>query len=480
VSDDALREFFDFSRPGTEQAFFLGAFCARNIGCLPSGAVTGALMFDVGGLGGACFFSVPQGDFLSVVKRFGDKCFETATVEKLKRFFSHNLLRLSPKRSRQCQSNGSLAHPRLLYISGRSDIGGGPVHMDVLMQGLADPENIFLACPREEPFFSRWQTLYSEQHIFVLPRRSFNVSKFFQLHRWTKAAKPEIIHAHGKAAGLYGRLLKCLHPRLKCIYTYHGFHYREYSGIARFCYIAVERLLEFFTDAIIHVSPSEKQEANKHGLSKNERKTRVVLNGIPDISLSPTHHENIRDEFSIPRGARCVLSVCRFSPQKNMALCLDIARAMQTLATDVVFLWVGDGEERVALEKKIKSRDIRNIHLVGFRSDVGAIMRMSDLFLSTSLWEGLPLTLIEYLSLGKPVYATNVVGNRDVITHCKEGILFDPKDAPQRVARDILSLLNDPERLNKFGINARKRYLALFTSSKMIKRTISIYYDLLK
>ena len=147
---------------------------------------------------------------------------------------------------------------KIIYITVRSDFGGGPYHIDLLIDNLKGDFDIYVAAPLNKPYGFKWQKFLGKNKFFELPFRSFKVSSFLRLIRFIKSNSIEILHAHGKGGGIYGRLTKIFLPGVFVIYTFHGFHILNYNLMVRKFYILVERLLSRFTDLFINVSQGEK------------------------------------------------------------------------------------------------------------------------------------------------------------------------------------------------------------------------------
>ena len=148
-------------------------------------------------------------------------------------------------------------------------------------------------------------------------------------------------------------------------------------------------------------------------------------------------NDNAKIKFDLS-AKKVVTTISRFDYAKNMSLAYEIAKNFKDNSS-IVFLWLGDGDDRIKFES-MAQKDGANIIFTGFADEVPAYLSATDIYLSTSRWEGLPYALIEAQSLGIPIVATNVVGNNEVVENGKNGFLFE--DARQ-ACRDIKILLND-------------------------------------
>ena len=353
---------------------------------------------------------------------------------------------------------------KILFITLRADHGGGPKHVDLLINNLSSDMEIFLACPQDRPYYDLWSESKKVEDIFVLPHRKFSVKKLLGLNKFIKDNDIEMIHSHGKGAGIYSRMLKILNPRLKIVHTLHGVHVGEYGFFKKSAYIFLERFLTLFTDKFINVSKSENEACLKLRLFKKS-KSEVVYNGIKAL----LKEDNAKIKFDLS-GQKVVTTISRFDYAKNMPLAYEMAKNFKDNSS-IVFLWLGDGDDRAKFES-MAQKDGANIIFTGFTDEVSAYLSATDIYLSTSRWEGLPYALIEAQSLGIPVVATNVVGNNEVVENGKSGFLFE---SAQQACRDIEILLNDEQIYGKMQSEALLNFKDKFDIDIAIRKVEKIY-----
>lgn len=353
---------------------------------------------------------------------------------------------------------------KILLLSLRADHGGGPKHVDLLINNLSSDMEIFLACPKDKPYYNMWGESKKVKDIFALLYRKFSVKKLLGLNKFIKDNDIEIVHSHGKGAGIYSRILKILNPRLKIVHTLHGVHIGEYGFFKKSAYIFLERFLTLFTDKFINVSKSENSLCLKLKLFKKS-KSEVVYNGIKALLKD----DNAKIKFNLS-GKRVVTTISRFDYQKNMSLAYEIAQNFKD-NPDIVFLWLGDGDDRVKFES-MAQKDGANIIFTGFTDEVPAYLSATDIYLSTSRWEGLPYALIEAQSLGIPIVATNVVGNNEVVENGKSGFLFE---SARQACRDIEILLNDEQIYGKMQSEALLNFKDKFDIGIAVRKVEKIY-----
>jgi glycosyltransferase involved in cell wall biosynthesis len=366
---------------------------------------------------------------------------------------------------------------KILLLTLRSDWGGAPKHIDILYQNIGPDFLIYFAAPISEPYGVNWYKSVGKERFFELEHRKFSIFKLIQLKLFIKNNGIKIIHAHGKGAGLYGRLLKIFLPKsIKVIFTFHGLHIDKYSPLKKKLYILYEQFFSRFTNLFISVSNGERDNCIKHKIF-NSQKSKVVYNSIPEVINQKTKID-LRVELDLPIEKFIVLSIVRFSFAKNIE---DAIRIAELLKCDNRFLFVlvGDGETRNQIDVEIEKTKATNILLTGFKDNPLDYIAASDVYLSTSRWEGLPYSLIEASMMGLPIVATNVVGNNEVVQNGFNGKLFDSGDLKTAV-NDILEICLNKNLSESYGVNAKKFYKSNFSVDKMITQMHQIYASFIK
>jgi len=201
---------------------------------------------------------------------------------------------------------------------------------------------------------------------------------------------------------------------------------------------------------------------------------RVIVNGVP---TPEGHRERVRQELGIQPDARLLLAVGNLYSVKGHDV---LVRAMAAVARrENLPTWTlavaGRGEEREGLERLARELEVDSkVVFLGFREDVGDLLHAADLFVHPSRSEGLPLAVIEAMSVGLPVVASDVGGIPEVVSDGVTGILVPPEDVDS-LAAGIASLLADPARAEAIGETGRRAARDAYGIDRMVERYLELY-----
>jgi glycosyltransferase involved in cell wall biosynthesis len=368
--------------------------------------------------------------------------------------------------------NSLNSNNKILFLTLRSDWGGAPKHIDILCKNIEPDFKCYIAAPISEPFGTEWLATYGKDKFFELKHRSFSLLRLLALILFIKKNNIHVVHAHGKGAGLYARLIKLLLlSKVKVIFTFHGLHIAQYSPLKKKLYIFYERISSKFTDLFINVSNGERKNCINLKIF-NPLKSQVVYNAIPAVVNYKTKLQ-LRDELHLPNDKFIVLSIVRFSFAKNIEDTVAIAESLK-LDSRFLFVLVGDGETRNDIQNKINNKRLNNILITGFKDNPLDYIISSDVYLSTSRWEGLPYSLIEACMIGLPIIATDVVGNNEVVFEDKNGKLFNPDDLKSAV-NSIVEICSNKKLSDLYSLNGKEIYTSNFSVDNMTTKMIDIY-----
>lgn len=295
---------------------------------------------------------------------------------------------------------------RILFITPRSDIGGGPKHLLELAQATKKqyPKSmVVIAAPDQYPYAPLLKKV-SDQFIKI-PARSFSFISFLRLLFLCKTYNIEIVHSHGLGAGVYSRLLALFSIRV--FHTFHGIHSKtDFLSRVKSC---TEKILSLISCHFIFVSQSEKKLAIQHRLLICSKYS-IIENGISLEGLS--HDLNINQEKQ--KIKLCLLS--RFDPHKNLARSIELFASLAINSNTFILNIGGFGPEEDNLKSLVKKLGIEEkVTFHGKIDNIEAFLKEQDIYLSSSLSEGLPYTVLEAMKLGVVPLLSNVSGHKDIL-----------------------------------------------------------------
>ena len=299
------------------------------------------------------------------------------------------------------------------------------------------------------------------------------------IYRFIKKNNIRIVHTHSSKAGILGRMAAKLAKVGVIIHTVHGWSFNDYQpGLVRWFYIWLERIIAQFTDSIIVVSSHDKQQgiANRIGA---DNKYSIIHYGI-DYAQFSVKGQGIREELGISASDLMVCMVSCFKPQKSPQDFIRLASLINESFPNAKFLLVGDGILRDKIERLIHRLNLQGrVILAGWRRDIPQILSDADVFALTSLWEGLPISVLEAMASSLPVVATDTIGIREVILEGKTGFLVSPRDM-NKMSEKLSVLLKDKGLRVRMGENARQGLGGDFYLKNMARNTQDLYDSLIK
>ncbi|OAO76721.1 glycosyltransferase family 4 protein [Anoxybacillus flavithermus] len=361
-----------------------------------------------------------------------------------------------------CEAMGGGVRRHLLDIIENIDLGSYDIH---LIYGKNRADKIFLnSLPSLKQKGIYLYELKELDREISLKKDSKALIKIIKI---INSINPDIVHCHSSKAGALGRAAAYLCGVKNIIYTPHAYMAQSpnLSHKKMKFYVGLEKLFSKITKVTINVSEGERQFALQNGIVTTNNST-VIYNGI-----------SIKDKYKkIRKNNRIIIgTVARLSEQKDPITFYNIAKNIVSKYDSVDFRYVGDGPFYEILKNKIEKDNLqKRIQLVGFKNNISDELAEFDIFITTSLYEGMPYALIEALSEGLPIVGTNVTGNNEIIFENINGYLFNIKDVNGAV--QILEfLINNPEKIKSLGEQSYKIYIEKFTIEKMIEKLEKTY-----
>ena len=360
---------------------------------------------------------------------------------------------------------------KILYLIPSCKFGGVPINLLELVKRMDKKEfHIELVAPNDGIIFNKFAEVINVHNIRI---RGFYPSSLFYIRRLIREEHFDIIHARGKGAGIYARLA-CFGHNSKIVYGYHGFHCSHYSKFKRIVYLIMEKLFLKWTDRIICVSEGEKKEALKAGVL-TERKAIVLPNGI-NIEIFKSKKE---------RKGYIIGTLSRISIQKGLEYLIQaVADLKKEYPNLICFIAGGTQKDEIVRERKLKNmvktlKMEKIIKFIGEMSDVPSFLNKIDLYVSSSLWEGLPTAILEAFAAKVPVVATNVTGNDELVINGKTGLLVRPKDI-QSLTQGIDFAFKHRDKMKQLSEKAFNLVNHKYSIKSMVDNHELLYRNLLK
>lgn len=297
--------------------------------------------------------------------------------------------------------------------------------------------------------------------------------------RFLSAKKVDILHTHSSKAGILGRIASWIARTPVVIHTVHGWGFNDYqSRLSRALYVGLEKWAANRTDLLIAVSRENMQRGLREGIG-DRLQYRIIRSGIEISEFAKPRRPRsaVRKALSIPAKAPLVITVGNFKAQKAP---LDFIRAAAVAGARfpaAYFLMLGDGDLRPEAEKLAARLGMQTrIIFAGWRRDVADLLHASDIFALSSLFEGLPRSVLQAQAAGLPVAATKVGGTPEAVREGENGYLAKPGDY-RGLAEAVCRLLRDRKRALQFGRSGKRSLGEEFAIGKMVRDIETEYLE---
>lgn len=343
---------------------------------------------------------------------------------------------------------------KILQVITQSELGGAQTVVVQLANNLSKEHEVVLAAGQGD---GKMWSMVNDQVIkedCLHLQRSISLKNdllaAIELRKLYKKYKPDVIHLHSSKAGTLGRIV---FPTKKTVYTVHGF---DSVRLAFRKFLPIERFLQHFCKAVVGVSKYDEKNLLAEGIKKN---VSTVYNGIsiPDCS-------QISDIEVFNQGKKIVLAIARVFPPKKTDLFVEVAR----LLPQYNFVWIGNQRE-VTEFGELPS----NCHFLGNIPNAGAFCSKADLLMLPSNYEGLPMVILEAMSFGKPVVASDVGGISEIVRNDVNGYAL--ANNAQLFADKIQRILEDEALYSKFSQNSLDIFTKELTVEKMVQGYLDVY-----
>ena len=305
----------------------------------------------------------------------------------------------------------------------------------------------------------------------LAPMTEMDLSAAWKLSRLMKQLRPDVVHAHDPhgvamaalALSMSGaRTPRPLPPLIASRRV--DFHIKD-NALSRWKYRQV--------DCFVCASDAIRQMLMADGIPADRAVT--VYEGIDLSRVAAAPPANLHAELWLPHDAPIVGNVAALVPHKGQRHLVEAAAIVVKKIPDARFVIAGEGELRPVLERQIKEHRLeKHVFLAGFRPDILSVHKAFDIFVMSSVSEGLGTSLLDAMACAKPVVATTAGGMPEVVIDGKTGLLVPPRD-DEAMARAIIGLLRDPALRVRMGEAGQARVRERFSSERMVQDTLDVY-----
>ncbi len=298
----------------------------------------------------------------------------------------------------------------------------------------------------------------------------------YQLWRLIKTQKPAIVHTHSSKAGILGRIAAYLCKVPTIIHTFHGFGFNDRQNfIKKLIFIFLEKICARVTDILIFVSKSNMETAKTLKIGKEEQ-YKLIRSGIEfDKYPAQINIADKKEKLNLPARGKIIVSLGNLKPQKNPEGFIELAKKISSERKDTYFVFVGGGERLEEIKSSIAAENFsEHCRFIGWRKDTAEILRAADIFILTSLWEGLPRSLVEALKSGVPSVCYDTDGVSDILDSGKNGYLIKQGDI-EDMYNKLTLLLKDENLRREMAMEAKKTELKDFDINYMVKQLENLY-----
>lgn len=296
------------------------------------------------------------------------------------------------------------------------------------------------------------------------------ILKYKKIIEFCKTHQIDIIHCHLPWAGFVGRLVY-FQTKIPVLYTEHNMQERYHIATS-----TINKYTFNYQNLALGVSQDVTNSIKKNIQPKIP--VRTLLNGVNTKSFQRSTNSKIRSELGIPEDAIVIGNVAVFRFQKRIVEWLQVIREIQRNNPKVYGIIVGAGPLEKEIKAEWKKLELDNIvFFPGLKKDVKPYFEAMDIFMMSSSFEGLPIALLEAMSMECAVVSTNAGGIKETIRNKEDGLICSVDDW-EKLSELCQSLIDSPEKLNKYKLAARNRVVDAFSLKRMVAELEGYYHKI--
>lgn len=358
--------------------------------------------------------------------------------------------------------------------------GGVDRYLSLLIPPLnAEFENI-LVCSKKFDI-EKWKGIVNTLEILEMENSLSPINDFialFRLRRIINQLNPDIIYCHSSKAGAIGRLASIGICKI-VIYNAHGWSFKMLNNRLRFVFLIIENLLSLLATKIVNISDFEKKVALDKLILCQKKKLVVIKNGIKIIE-SNNKNPVSRKELNIPEDAFVVGTVARITYGKSPDFFIKVASKLLKENSNCYFIFIGDGElkeETIMLAKEYGV--FEHLIITGWESDVRQYIRLLDVGVLFTRWEGFGYALAEYMLECIPVIGSNVDSIPELIMNGKNGYLIEAENMEEAFEK-LTIIFQNPKKGKDMGIYGNTLVKSKFNVQRVVEEHRLLFNELLE
>ena len=370
----------------------------------------------------------------------------------------------------------------ILYIITQSELGGAQKYVFDLAKNLQNEFNISVAVGEQGEKGELINKLKQKNiKYYIIPHLKRAISpindllSLIEIIKLIKKIKPDIIHLNSSKISILGSIAS-IFSKSKIIYTAHGWVFNEpMPKWKKLFYKYSEKFTALFKNKIICVSEFDRQIAIKEKIC-SPKKLITIHNGIKQINFL-SKQEARQKLFKNNQDSKLIIgTIANLYKTKGLEYLIQSIKILTSnFQFPIITIIIGEGKERKNLQNLINQLNLKNsIFLFGKINNASELLKAFDIYICSSIKEGLSYTLIEAMQAELPIVATNVGGNSELIENNKTGILIKPQNQ-QELTNAINYLIKNKALSNQLGVNAEQKAMNEFSLESMISKTKKIY-----
>ncbi len=377
---------------------------------------------------------------------------------------------------------------RVLHLITKLEFGGAQQNT-LYTVGHMDPDRFEIALACGDGGYLDKEALLLPAHVQIFwlkfltrqVRPWWDLPAFIEIWSVFRRFGPRVAHLHSSKAGILGRWAAWLAGVPIVVHTYHGFGFHDHQHpLARGFLAWIERISGWVTTQLVYVSKKNLEYAGRWKIHA-QRAPVLIRSGVNLFDLDRMGAQDRLDkrrELGLAADALIVATVANLKRQKNPEAFIELAARFEHFRPTPVFLFLG-GWEGGGAREDIFSNGPSNLKYLGWRKDAAKILKAGDIYVLTSLWEGLPRSAVEALRLGLPVVSYASDGIAEIVKDSENGFLAPPHDL-DRLEQRLRELIENPRLRQAMSLKAKASISSEFDINIMVRRQEELYEELIK